>query len=119
MSMESYLLAKLKYAFFRRKGRKIKITALEALCLDGPSAWAPRGIDNFTSVQQHNPYTIGKLLIRPVKICNFSRIGHKTEEFRAFQSVKMTVRRAYIVTVLCTFAIVTDMGTGVNGCEQV
>ena len=31
MSMESYRSAELKYAFFRRTGRKTKITALEAL----------------------------------------------------------------------------------------
>ena len=59
---------------------RLKIIALEALSLDGSSAWAPRGIDNFTSIQRHNPYTIGKLTIRRVKICNFSRIGCKTEE---------------------------------------
>ena len=35
MSMESYRLAELKYAFFRTTGRKPKITALEALSLDG------------------------------------------------------------------------------------
>ena len=36
MSMESYRLAELKYAIFGRTGRKTKkITALEALSLDG------------------------------------------------------------------------------------
>ena len=59
---------------------RLKITALEALSLDGPEAWAPRGIDNFTSIQRHNSYTIGKLSLRRFKICNFSRIGRRTEE---------------------------------------
>ena len=37
MSMESYQLAELKYAFFGKTGRKTeKFTALEALSLDGP-----------------------------------------------------------------------------------
>ena len=56
-----------------------EMTAL-ALSLDGLLAWAPRGIDNFTSIQRHNSYTIGKLSTRRVKICNFTRIGRKTEE---------------------------------------
>ena len=46
-SMESCRLAELKYAIFRRTGRKTKITALEAFSLDGPSAWAPRGDRQF------------------------------------------------------------------------
>ena len=36
MSMESYRLAELKYAFFRRTGRKTEKLPLEALSLDGP-----------------------------------------------------------------------------------
>ena len=52
---------------------RLKLTALEALSLDGL-------IDNFASIQRHNQYTIGKLFIRRVKICNFTRIERKTEE---------------------------------------
>ena len=36
MSMESYRLAELKYAFFRGQDVRLKITALEAVSLDGP-----------------------------------------------------------------------------------
>ena len=59
---------------------RLKITALEDLSLDGPSALAPRGIDISISIQLHDLCTIGKLSIRRVKICNFTRIGRKTEE---------------------------------------
>ena len=80
-ALESCRLAELKWAIFGRTGRKTKkITALEALPIDDLQAWAPRGIDNLTSIQRYNPYTIGKLSIRRVKICNFSWIRHKTED---------------------------------------
>ena len=36
MSMESYRLAELKYAFFRRTGRKTKKLPCSKLSLDGP-----------------------------------------------------------------------------------
>ena len=53
------------------------------------------------SIQFHDPFTIGKLSIRRVKICNFSRIGRKNEIIRAFESAKNDIaRRAYMVTVL-------------------
>ena len=58
----------------------LKNTALDALSLDSLQAWAHGGIDIFTSIQRHNSYTIAKLSIRRAKICNFSRIGRKTEE---------------------------------------
>ena len=81
-SMESCRLAELKYAIFSRTGRKTKKLPCSKLFL-----WTvfkhgllSRGIHNFTSKQRHNPYTIGKLSIRRVKICDFTRIGHKTEE---------------------------------------
>ena len=59
---------------------RLKMTALKALSMDRLQAWAPRGIDNSISIQLHNPYKVGKLSIRRVKICNFSRIGRKTDE---------------------------------------
>ena len=58
---------------------KQRITAL-GLSIDGLYAWAPRGINISILIQLHDPYTIGKLSIRRVKICNFTRIGRKTEE---------------------------------------
>ena len=33
-----------------------------------------------TSIQCHKPYTIRKLSIRKVQICNFTRIGPKTKK---------------------------------------
>ena len=78
--MESYQLAELKYAISAGQDVRLKITLLEALSWDSLLAWAPRGIDNFTSIQRHNSYTMGKLSIRRVKLCNFTRIGRKTEE---------------------------------------
>ena len=59
---------------------RLKITPLKALSLDGVKAWAPRGIDNFTSILLHQLYKVGKLSIRRVKMCNFSRIRRNTEE---------------------------------------
>ena len=79
-AMESCRLPDLKYAFFRRTGCKTKKLPRSKLSLDGPKAWAPREIDNFTSIQLHKPYKFGKLSIRQVKICNFSRIRRNTEE---------------------------------------
>ena len=58
----------------------LKNTPLEALSLDCLSAWAPRGIDNFTSIQFHKPYKIGKLSIRRGEMCIFGRIRLNTEE---------------------------------------
>ena len=66
-----------------RQDVKLKITALEALSIDGLLAWAPRGIDKFIAIQRHNQYTSAKLSIRRVKICNISRIGHNTEAFKS------------------------------------
>ena len=91
MSMESYRLAELKYAFFRRTGRKTKKLPRLKLSLDGPQAWAPRGIDNFTSIQRHNSYTIERLSNRRVKICNFTSIGRKTEEKERSKVQKLTL----------------------------
>ena len=88
--MESYRLADLKYAFSRRTGRKTKKLLCSKLSLDGPKAWAPRGIDNFTAIQCHYPYTMEKLFLRRVKICNFSRIGRKTEEEEHSKVQKLT-----------------------------
>ena len=39
-----------------------------------------RGINISISIQLHDPFTIGKLSIRRVKICNFTRIGPKTKK---------------------------------------
>ena len=58
----------------------LKIYALEALSIDGLKAWALRGINISISIQLHKPYKVGKLSMRRLKICNFSRIGRKTEE---------------------------------------
>ena len=79
-AMENCRLAELKYAISSRAGCKAKNTALEALSIDGLYAWAPRGINISISIHLHDPYTIGKLSIRRVKICNSTRIGRKTEE---------------------------------------
>ena len=49
----------------------------------------------------HNP-AVGKLSIRQVKICNFSRRGRNTEEEEHLKVQKMTARRAYMVTALWT-----------------
>ena len=57
---------------------RLKVTVLEAISIDGLSA--PRGINISLSIQLHNPYTVGKLSIRRVKLCNFSRIKRNTEE---------------------------------------
>ena len=39
-----------------------------------------------TSIQCHKPYTIRKLSIRKVQICNFTRIGSKTKKVMAFDN---------------------------------
>ena len=80
-SMESCQLAELKYTIFSGTGRKTKKLRCSKLFLSKISiAWAPRGINISISIQVHNPYTVGKLLIRRVKVCNFSRIERNTEE---------------------------------------
>ena len=58
------------------------------------------GIDIFNSIQLDNPYTVGKLSIRQDKMCNFIRIGRKTEEEKHWKVQKNDIsRRAYMVTV--------------------
>ena len=69
-------LAELKYAILGRTGRKTKKLQRS----NGFPSWAPRGINKLISIMLHKPYTIGKLSIRRVKVCNFSRIGRNTEE---------------------------------------
>ena len=78
MSMESCRLTELKYAIFSRTGRKTMKLPRSKLFLS--MAWAPREINISISIRLHNPYKVGKLSIRRVKVCNFSRIRHKTEE---------------------------------------
>ena len=56
-----------------------------------PLSIAPRGINISISIQLHDPCTIGKLSIRRVKICNFSKIGRKTEEKERLKVQKMTL----------------------------
>ena len=51
------------------------------------------------SIQLYDPCSIGKLSIRRVKLCNFTRIGCKTEEQERPEVQKMTLRD--MVTVLC------------------
>ena len=59
---------------------RLKVTALEPLSIDGLQPWAAGGIEISISIQRYNPFTVGKLSIRRVIICNFSRIGRKTEK---------------------------------------
>ena len=78
-----------------------KIPALETLSVDGLKAWAPRGIDISISMQLHNPYTVGKLSIRRVKVCNFSRIGRNTEEQEHSEVQKKVLRRERTWSLCC------------------
>ena len=59
-------------------------------------------LDNFTSIQRHNSYTIEKLSIKRVKICNFTRIGRKTEELERSKVQKMTLRDERTWSLYCT-----------------
>ena len=79
-SMESCRLAELKYAIFSGTGRKTKKLRCSKLFLSMVSKLLYRGIDLSISIQLHHPYTVGKLSIRRVKVCNFSRIERNTEE---------------------------------------
>ena len=68
--------------------------------------------------QPHNSYIIGKLSIRRVNICIFSRIGRKTEEKELLKVQKMTARRVYMVTVLWTGSDrFGQVWTSQNRCE--
>ena len=100
MSMESYRLAELKYAIFRRTGRKTKKLPRSKLFL-----WTvlKHGLleRSKTSIQRHNSYTIGKLSIRRVIICNFTRIGRKTEELERSKVQKMTLRDECTWSLYC------------------
>ena len=53
--------------------------------------WAARGIDIFISIQLYKLYTVGKLSIKQVKICNLSQMRRKTEEKEHSKVQKMTV----------------------------
>ena len=48
-------------------GQGKKITALEALSIDGLEAWAPRGINISISIQFHDPCTIGSSRLGELK----------------------------------------------------
>ena len=78
--LDSSRLSELKYPFFSRRGRNTKklrrsnlfpLTIFKHGLLEGST---------FFSNTAPKPYKVGKLSIRRVKICNFSRIGRKTEE---------------------------------------
>ena len=91
MPLESSRLPELKYAFFSRKGRNTKkLQRLNIFSINDLSAWAPRGINISISIHLHKLYKVGKLSIRRVKICNFSRIRRKTEEWEPSKGQKMT-----------------------------
>ena len=80
-AMESCRLPELKYAIFSSTGRKAKHYRARSSFYRWPlSMNSYRGINISISIQLHDPYTIGKLSIRRVKICNVTRIGRKTEE---------------------------------------
>ena len=92
-SMESCQLADLKYAIISRTGSKTKKlprsklflwTVLKHGLLEGSTTL-------LQSIQRHNSHTIGTLSIRRVQICNFSRIGRKTEEQEHSKVQKMTL----------------------------
>ena len=75
-SMESRRLAELKYAIFSKTGRKTKRLRCSKLFLLTVSKHGlPEGS---TFLFQYS--SVGKLSIRQVKVCNFSRIGRNTEE---------------------------------------
>ena len=73
-------LAELKYAFFSNTGSNTKNYGARTFFNWLSLSMAPRSIDNFTSIQLHKPYKVGKLSIRRVKMCHFSRIRRNTEE---------------------------------------
>ena len=82
MATESCQLAEFKYAIFSRAGHKTKKLPRSKLFL---SMVFKHGLlegltDISISIELHDSCTIGKLSIRRVKTCNFSRIGRKTEE---------------------------------------
>ena len=79
--LDSSGLAELKYAFFSRTGSNTKklrrsnlfqMTILKYGLLEGSTI-----LLQYSSISL---YKVGKLCIRRVKMCNFSRIRRKTEE---------------------------------------
>ena len=66
---------KKKLQLFQFFGEELGKNSLDLLL-----SFASRGIDNFPLSQLFGQYGNGKLSIRRVKICNFTRIGRKTEE---------------------------------------
>ena len=92
--LDSSQLAELKYAFFSRTGRKTKklrrsnlfpFTIFKHGLLEGSTQFS-------VSIQLSKPYTIRKLSIRRAKMCNFSRIGRKTEKQTPSKVQKLTLR---------------------------
>ena len=77
-AMESCRLHELKYAIFSWTGRKTKKLPRSKLFLSMAFKHGLR--EGSTFLELHDPFTIGKLSIRRVKICNIYRIGRKTEE---------------------------------------
>ena len=110
----------LKYAVFSRTGCKTKKLRRSKLFLS--MVFKHGLLEGSTILLQysgHNPYTIGKLSIRQVKICNFSRIGRKTEEqdHSKFQKNHIS-RRAHKVTVWWTGSDrFGQVWTSQNSCE--
>ena len=77
-AMESCRLPELKYAIFSRAGLRAKKLPRSKLFLS--MAFKHGLLEGSTFLFQYSSMTIGKLSIRRVKICNFSRIGRKTEK---------------------------------------
>ena len=71
----------------------------------------------YTATQRHNSSTIGKLFIRRVKICNFSRIGRKIEEEEHSKVQKMTLRDE--VHSHCIVDRSRQVRTGLDKSEEV
>ena len=75
-----------------RAGRKAKKLPLSKLFLSMVFKHGLlEGINISISIQLHDPRTIGKLSIRRVKICNFTRLGRKTEEKELSKVQEMTL----------------------------
>ena len=101
MSMESYRLAELKYAFFKRTGRKTK--KLPRLKLFLWTVFKHGLLEGSIFLLQYSAVTRTPLesSLLGVKICNFTRIRHKTEEQEHSKVQKMTLHDGRTWSLYC------------------
>ena len=94
-----------------RKGKKTDIALRAQMVI---VVWAAEPIDICISMQLPNPYTVRTLSIGWVEICNFRRIGWKTEKYKPSKGQKLTLHHKHISSLFVWAANRIEMNISIQ-----